>query len=158
MPLHGSRGAHGVAAASDLPGDGKSGGSTAGAAGRAEMPPPPASQKEPLPPQDQRHPPQQAQLRVLTGVHGTDKVYCLPAVGAATATVVFFVGDQLEAKGLPPRVLQLQVRFWLMILVQIVTYFCLLVGEAATAASPVNPAAQAPPISARSQNLEFDDF
>ena len=53
---------------------------------------------------------QQAQLRVLQGVEGTDKVYCLPAAGDANATVVFFVGDQLEARRLPPRVLELQAR------------------------------------------------
>ena len=53
---------------------------------------------------------QQAQLRVLQGVEGTDKVYCLPAAGAPTAAVVFFVGDQLEARQLPPRVLELQAR------------------------------------------------
>lgn len=63
-------------------------------------------------PQNQQQQPglqrQQAQLRVLQGVEGTDKLYCLPAAGTAVATVVFFVGDQLEAKQLPPRVLELQ--------------------------------------------------
>ncbi len=85
----------------------------------------------------QKPPPPAAQLRVLTGVHGTDKVYCLSAQSpvqppaaveqtsaegrapvqpaaagssrTATSMVVFFVGDQLEAKVLPARVLELQV-------------------------------------------------
>jgi hypothetical protein len=70
-----------------------------------QQPAAPQQQQQPAAPQQQQ---QQAQLRVLQGVEGTDKVYCLPAEGGATAAVVFLVGDQLEAKRLPPRVLELQ--------------------------------------------------
>lgn len=51
-----------------------------------------------------------AELRVLKGEHGADKVFCLAASEQpATATVVLFVGDQLEARHVPSEVLALQV-------------------------------------------------
>lgn len=86
----------------------------------------------------------QAQLRIASGVHSVNKLFCLPCPHAApqlqptcampitaavnegepqhemsegrqlnkripeVGVVVFFVGDQLEAMGLPPRVLELQ--------------------------------------------------
>jgi len=50
-----------------------------------------------------------AELRVLKGEHGADKVFCLAASEQpATATVVLFVGDQLEARHVPSEVLALQ--------------------------------------------------
>ncbi len=56
-------------------------------------------------------PPLQAKLRVLRGQHGTEKVFCLPAPqqAAGAAVLVLFVGDQLEARHVPPEVLELQV-------------------------------------------------
>lgn len=52
---------------------------------------------------------QRAKLRVLRGKHGTDKVYCLPALKhPADGVVVLFVGDQLEAQHMPEHLLALQ--------------------------------------------------
>ena len=51
-----------------------------------------------------------ARLRILQGPYGADKVYIQhAAVQPAVGVVVLFVGDQLEARHVPPAVLALQV-------------------------------------------------